>query len=188
MVFHRESLPVVSSAVKLWILSLHWAHQNRPALAFQLDHNSRYILIAGETQDNFAANEIEVGVEGMRMVELDAYRHTGQSSRVYLLEVNWSGSSALLENGRTQSVGVILCRYLILGAGSREAQVELSLEDAWSVYASSSHLAPGVQYFARRRAYIASWDWRHRAKSTYLAGASSMYKFAQRLQVGRRYK
>ena len=54
------------------------SHKYCPALPFQLDHYCRYILVAGEAQYDSAADEVEVCIEGMRIIKLDSDGHDGQ--------------------------------------------------------------------------------------------------------------
>lgn len=79
MILHGYCLPLIWTRVELWLL---WrtdrAHEHRSRLALELDHDRRNILIGCQAQDNSATYEVEIRVECVWIVELDADGHAGQ--------------------------------------------------------------------------------------------------------------
>jgi hypothetical protein len=80
VVLGRQALPLISTIHQCRVqvlLCAWWSHEDRPALPFQLDQYGRYVLVVGKAEDYSSADEIEVRVEGMGIVELDADGHDG---------------------------------------------------------------------------------------------------------------
>ena len=75
MILRRDSFSPLSLRIKLWIWHIHRSHQHCPALALELHDDRGDILIAGEREDDPAADEVEIRVEGMRVVEYNSDRH-----------------------------------------------------------------------------------------------------------------
>jgi hypothetical protein len=53
----------------------HRSHEHCAGFSFQLDVDCGYVFVGGEVEDYVAGDEVEVGVEGRWVVELDSDGH-----------------------------------------------------------------------------------------------------------------
>ncbi len=81
MVLHSDSIPLVLPSTELLLcLWTYWPHQYCSTFPFELDEYGRYTLIVRETEDYPAADEVEVRIECVWIIELNADRHLGHGN------------------------------------------------------------------------------------------------------------
>jgi hypothetical protein len=82
MVLHSYSIPLGLAPIELLVcLRSYWPHQDSSALSFQLDEYGGHILVVCQAEDDSSTDKIQVGVEGVWVIELNADRHFGHDER-----------------------------------------------------------------------------------------------------------
>jgi hypothetical protein len=77
MVLMGDSIPIIVSAVVLVVI--WWrSYKDGFGLALELDDDTGDGFVTGETEDDFAAEEVEIGVELMGVVQVNPDRHDEQ--------------------------------------------------------------------------------------------------------------
>lgn len=106
----RTVTSLVSGPVRI-----HRTHQLGLRLAFQLDEYGGDVLIAVEGEDDPAADIVEIGVEGVGVVELDSSGHDGRSvsrsPRAERLQRRWFIDIPFEAGGEVGDGGSFLLRF-----------------------------------------------------------------------------
>jgi hypothetical protein len=137
MIFHGNPISLILPSIQLLLcLRPHWPHQGRFAFPLQLNDNSRDVLIAGERENYPAADKVEIRVEGVGVIQLDADRHRRRADGRLLIVFAWicsssDGSEAVDFYVRPEVFGVVGCLCVAHDSASLKSLMPRVSTQAW---------------------------------------------------------